>query len=68
MRRYWVTLVLVFVAATAEKNSLYRVAEATFNDRICDVAERQFSEFLEKCPKSDRADDARLFLGEAQLY
>ena len=67
MRRYWIILALAFVAATAEENRLYRVAEATFNDKIYDVAERQFSEFLEKFPHSDRADGAQLLLAEAQL-
>ena len=67
MRRYWIILALAFVAATTEENRLYRVAEAAFNDKIYDVAERQFSEFLEKFPHSDRADGAQLLLAEAQL-
>jgi TolA-binding protein len=67
MRRYWIILALLFVAATTEENRLYRVAEAAFNDRLYDVAERQFAEFLDRFPKSDRADGAQLLLGEAQL-
>ena len=55
MRRYWIILALLFVAATTEENRLYRVAEAAFNDRLYDVAERQFAEFLDRFPKSDRA-------------
>jgi TolA-binding protein len=58
---------LVFVAATAEEARLYRVAQAAFNDKLYDVAERQFTEFLQKFANSDRADEAQLLLARAQL-
>ncbi len=54
-------------AATPEENKLYKIAQAAFQDKIYDLAERQFSEFLQTFPTSERADSAQLFLGQAQL-
>ncbi len=67
MRRGWIILALILVAATADESRLYRVAEAAFNDKLYDVAERQFGEFLQRFPDSERGANAQLLLGEAQL-
>src|SRR5437763_1611904 len=68
MRRLWPILAVLLVAATtADENRLYRVAQAVFDDRLYDVAERQFVEFLQKYPQSERANDAQFLLAQALL-
>ena len=68
MRRLWpIVAVLLVAATTADENRLYRVAQAVFDDRLYDVAERQLVEFLQKYPQSDRANDAQFLLAQAQL-
>jgi TolA-binding protein len=67
MKRWLPLLAVVFLAATSDENRLYRVAQGTFGDKLYDVAERQFAEFLSRFPKSERADSAQLFLAQAQL-
>ena len=76
MKLWWSVLLLLAAtalvqplqAATGEERRLYRVAQATFDDKLYDVAERQLSEFLQKFPASDRAEQMQLMLGQAQLY
>ena len=67
--RLWPLLALVLVAATptAEETRQYRVAAATFDDKLYDVAERQLVEFLAKFPVSEKADNAQYLLARAQL-
>jgi TolA-binding protein len=60
-------LVLVAAAPTAEETRQYRVAVATFDDKLYDVAERQLVEFLAKFPVSEKADNAQYLLARAQL-
>src|ERR1043166_5013374 len=68
MRRLWPIVVVLLVAATtADENRLYRVAQAAFDDKLDDVAERQFAEFLQKYPQSEHANDAQFLLAQAQL-
>ncbi len=69
MKRLWPILALVFVAATPTADELrqFRVAQATFEDKLYDVAERQLVEFLAKFPASERADNAQYLLAQAQL-
>src|ERR1041384_929476 len=68
MRRLWLTLAVLLLAATpADESRLYRVAQAAFDDKLYDVAERQLVEFLQKYPLSERADNAQFLLAQAQL-
>src|SRR5258706_11034721 len=60
-------LALVAAAPTPDELRQFRVAHATFQDGLYDVAERQFIEFLAKFPASDRADHAQYQLAQAQL-
>jgi hypothetical protein len=56
MKRWLPLLAVVLLAATAEESRLYRVAQGTFGDKLYDVAERQFAEFLARFPQSEKAD------------
>ncbi|HUK81502.1 MAG TPA: tetratricopeptide repeat protein [Verrucomicrobiae bacterium] len=68
MKRLWLILVVLLIAATpADETRLFRVAQATFDDKLYDVAERQFAEFLAKFPQSERADNVQFLLAQAQL-
>lgn len=69
MKSYWLMLALLLVAATPTSEELrqYRVAQATFEDKLYDVAERQLVEFLAKYPVSERADNAQYLLAQARL-
>jgi TolA-binding protein len=58
---------LLIAATTADETRLYRVAQATFDDKLYDVSERQLAEFLQKFPQSERADNAQFLLARAQL-
>src|SRR5881296_3092758 len=69
MNRLWPLLALAFVAAAPTTDELrqFRVAQATFQDRLYNVAERQLAEFLAKYPASERSDNAQYLLAQAQL-
>jgi TolA-binding protein len=68
MRRLWPLIALLLIAATtADETRLYRVAQAAFEDKLYDVAERQLAEFLQKFPQSERADNAQFLRAQAQL-
>jgi TolA-binding protein len=67
MKRFWPLLALLLIAATGDESRLFRVAQATFDDKLYDVAERQFSEFLQTYPQSEFNDRAQSLLGRAQL-
>src|SRR5437667_1996439 len=48
MKRLWPVLALLLVAASSpDETRQYRVAQAAFQDKLYDVAERQLQEFLE---------------------
>ena len=59
MKRLWCTLAVLLIAATTDENRQFRVAQAAFDDKLHDVAERQLAEFLQKYPQSERADNAQ---------
>ena len=68
MKRLWpIALALLIAATPADETRLYRVAQAAFDDKLYDVAERQLAEFLQKFPQSERADNAQFLLAQAQL-
>ena len=69
MKRLWPIFALALVAATPTNDEIrqFRVAQATFEDRLYDVAERQLLEFLAKFPVSEKADNAQYLLAQAQL-
>jgi cellulose synthase operon protein C len=69
MTRLWPLFALALIAAapTADELRQFRIAQATFQDGLYDVAERQLIEFLAKFPASDRADNALYQLAQAQL-
>ena len=69
MKRIWPLLALALIAATPTADELrqFRVAQATFEDKLYDVAERQLVEFLAKFPVSEKADNAQYLLAQAQL-
>jgi TolA-binding protein len=68
MKRLVPIFALLLVAATAEEVRSYRAGRAALEDRIYDVAERNLTEFIQKFPNSDRANDAHLLLAQAQFF
>lgn len=68
MRRAWIVLTLVLLAAVSpEEARRWRVAQTAFHDRLYDFAERQLREFLDKFPRSDRRHEVRWLLAQAQV-
>lgn len=67
IRRLWPLVLLLLVAATPEETTLYRVARASFGDRLYDLAERQCAEFLKKFPGSEHAEAVTLLLAQTQF-
>ncbi len=61
-------LALLLIAAMApEESRQFRVAQAALEDKIYDVADRQFQEFIQKFPQSERIESAYFLLGQAQV-
>src|SRR5438309_2114436 len=68
MRGRWVIIALLLLAAASpDETKQFRAARAAFDDKLYDVAEREFSDFLQKSPASEHADNAQYHLGLAQL-
>lgn len=67
MKRLLPLLFLLFVAASPAEVRLFRVASASFADRLFGLAERQCAEFLQLYPESEHLEQVTLVMGQAQF-
>ncbi len=62
---------VIFISANScigDEYSDYTFAYNLFEEQVYKIAREQFEKFIENYPVSDKADDARLFIGYCSFY